>query len=77
MGCRLSFKGEGFMCFRRVFRLLIILLFFAVFGYGLYESIGWRVRYCAVVSNPVSAVGFMMLVGWFVFLGFGGEKKKP
>ncbi len=65
------------MHFRRVIRFFIILMIFAFLGYCLYEFVSPRIRFCAVVTHPAVAVGFMMFVGWLVFLGFDGEKKKP
>lgn len=58
------------MRFRVFFRYFVCVLVGAVIGYGLYVFAGGPETARAIVSNPVSSVGFMMFVGWLTALGF-------
>ena len=61
----------------RVLWLFIWFMMFASLGYWMHVYIGRRMRFCSFLTHPAVAVGFMMFVGWLVFLGFFKQMKKP
>lgn len=58
------------MCLRRFFRYFVCMLLGAAAGYCLYAFVGCPKTACAILSNPVSSVGFMTFAGWLTALGF-------